>query len=84
MALPAAVTGVVVVFLSPKIFKNVANFGSGLRSGDFADVVVVGTLRRPLESCTIALSSVARNFSSAQACSGCSARLGMPAMLPVV
>ena len=83
-ALPAAVTGVVVVFSLPKIFTNVSNFGSGLRSGDFADDSVVGTLRSPLESNTSALSSVARYFSSAQPCSWCSARFGMPTMLPVV
>ena len=83
-ALPAAVIGVVVVFWFPKIFRNVSNFVSGLRSGDFADDSVVGTLRSPLESSTWASSSVARYLVSAQPCSGCAARLGMPMMLPVV
>jgi hypothetical protein len=63
---------------------NVWNFGSGLRSGDFALDSVVGTLRRPLERKTIASSSVVSHFSSAQPCSGCFAVFGMPAMLPVV
>ena len=77
-------TGVVVVFSFSKIFRNVSNFGSGLRSGDFAEEDVVGTLRRPLDRYTIASSSVVRYLSSAQPCSGCSAVLGMPTMLPVV
>ena len=34
----------------PKIFRNVAKFGSGLITGEFSDAFVVGTFRMRFEN----------------------------------
>src|SRR5437764_6857793 len=82
-AVPIGVIGVVVFFGLPKILMNVANFGSGLISGDVSDAFVEGTLRSPFDITASAWLLVVRYLSSAQASSLCLAPFGMPMIVPL-
>src|SRR3989442_12834743 len=81
---PAAVIGDVVECEFPKIFRNVAKYGSGLISGDLSDARVVGTFRSPLERIASAWLFVVRYLTRSQACDWCFTPRGIPMIVPLM
>ena len=81
---PSGVTGIVADFGWTKIFVNVAKFGSGLSSFDFAAAAVEGTFRIPFENIARAWVFVVRYLTRFQASSVFLPPFGMPMIVPLM
>src|SRR5207302_7697228 len=81
---PEAMIGEVPECGFAKIFRNVANFASGLISGDVSEAFVVGTLRMSFENCARKWLFVVRYLTSAHDWSRCFAPRGMPMIVPLM